>query len=349
MIDYCKLLGRKEVEFDLVGLDESLAGKHVLVTGAGGSIGSEICRKLMGYDFAILFPVCKSEASLMNLLSGFSSGHLNSVCSFIGDVTDAGRMEFIFSTAKPDLVIHCAAHKHVPLMEANPGEAIKNNVFGTMVVAEACARHKSQMVLVSTDKASNPTSVMGATKRLAEKCVLRSSNGRDGFCVARLINVIGSSGSVLEIWQRQLAAGERLTVTHPEMTRYFMTVREAATLILKAASLATGLERFVFDMDEPTKIVDLAKRFQEMHGVQREIHVTGIRPGEKLHEDSPCADAPHLASPGIRYNTFSYQEDYLSRLNRAVNAPAPDAIAALRECLPEYKTERQCQTLSQAV
>lgn len=337
-IDYCKLLGRREVKFDLNGLAEFLRGKCVLVTGANGSIGSEICRSFLEYPIAKLVQLFRSERGLVGPSAIREDAHGDiAIEHYIGDITDAARIDFLFRSTSPDIVFHTAAHKHVPLMERYPGEALKNNVFGTQVIANACVRYGSQLVFVSTDKASNPTSVMGATKRAAEICVQKASNGHDGFCMARLINVIGSSGSVLEIWKRQLDAGEQLTITHPEMTRYFMTMREAATLLLKAASIAKGNERFVFDMNTPTKILNLAERFQSENGIKRELKITSIRPGEKIHEDSPCDETENIISPGMRVIYLTEQEDFLSRLNRAVNASSDQAINTLQFCLPEYR------------
>jgi len=335
MLDYHKLLNRPEVHFDMHRVTAFLRGKRVLVTGANGSIGSEICRMLSGYPIAKLVQVFRSERGLFNC-AGLHDDH-GIIENCIGDITDSARMDYIFRTTQPNLVFHAAAHKHVPLMERYPGEAVKNNVFGTQVVVSACVRYGAQLVFVSTDKASNPTSVMGATKRAAEICVQRASTGHDGFCMARLINVIGSSGSVLEIWKRQLERGEQLTVTHPEMTRYFMTMRESALLLLKAASIAKGNERFVFDMNIPTRIIDLAARFQAESGVERDLLLTDIRPGEKIHEDSPCDETENIISSGIRVIYLSEQEDFLSRLNRVVNATSDQAIDALQFCLPEYR------------
>lgn len=338
-MDYCKLLGRKEVDFDLSGLDEFLKGKSVLVTGANGSIGSELCQSLVRYPIAKLVQLFRSERGLVGPSSIREGSHGQiKIEHYIGDITDAARMDFIFRETKPNLVFHAAAHKHVPLMERYPGEALKNNVFGTQVLTAACTRYGSQLVFVSTDKAMNPTSVMGATKRLGEVCVQQASSGHDGFCMARLINVIGSSGSVLEIWKRQLDAGEPLTITHPEMTRYFMTCREAALLLLKAASIAKGNERFVFDMNQSTKILELAHRFAETAKARAaRVSCIGIRPGEKIHEESPCDENATPVSPGIRAIYLSEEEDMWSRLNRAVNAAPEAARTALKDCLPEYQ------------
>lgn len=248
----------------------------------------------------------------------------------IADVCDADRIESVFRQFEPDIVFHAAAHKHVPLMEKHPCEAIKNNVFGTQNVCNSTQR---KMIFVSTDKAVNPTSVMGATKRVAEMIVAAA-----GFTTVRFGNVLGSSGSVVPIFQKQIDAGGPVTVTHPEMTRYFMSIPEACELMIHAAGMGTGGDTFVFDMGEPVKILDLAKRMIGNRKIA--IRFTGIRPGEKLHEELNDGQAEATEHPQIGRMPSTGNGDVdemLRRLRDAVRIDTNEAaIAALQECVPEY-------------
>jgi len=286
------LLGRLAVELDNAGVSRFLTGKNVLVTGAGGSIGSELCRQVAHFEPASLILVERSEFHLYSIHRTLLAEHPDLVITpVMCDVGDAARVDKIFEQEKPAVVFHAAAHKHVPMMELNPGEAVKNNVFGTLCVAEAAERHGVEaFVMVSTDKAVNPTSIMGATKRVAET-VIQALDARSEtkFVAVRFGNVLGSTGSVIPLFKEQIAAGGPVTVTHPDMVRYFMTIPEAAQLVMQSAAMGKGGEIFVLDMGEPVRIVDLARDLIRLSGFEPEVDITiefvGTRPGEKLFEE----------------------------------------------------------------
>lgn len=291
------LLRRQPVVLNLDEISGYLAGKRVLVTGAGGSIGSELCRQVAGYGPKSLVLLGKGENSLYEIEYELSLSHRSlPVAAAVGDVGDRGRMRQVFGEHRPQVVFHAAAHKHVPMMEANPGEAVKNNVFGTKTVAEAAVwAGTERFVLISTDKAVNPTSVMGATKRLAEEVVASmASRGRTKFVTVRFGNVLGSRGSVVPLFKRQIAAGGPVTVTHPEVERYFMTIPEAVQLVIQAGAMGRGGEVFVLDMGKPVKIVDLARDLITLSGLEPDVDIaiefTGLRPGEKLYEELLTAE-----------------------------------------------------------
>ena len=286
------LLGRDAVQLDSEALNSFLGGRTVMVTGAGGSIGSELCRQIARYRPGCLVLFELSELGMYTLREELTERHpdLSLVCA-IGDVKNASRVDHILGTHRPAVVFHAAAYKHVPLMEeVNAWEALRNNTFGTCVVGEAAIRHGvEKFVLVSTDKAVNPTNVMGASKRLAET-VCQTLNGRDGtrFEMVRFGNVLGSSGSVIPKFRDQIAAGGPVTVTHPDIVRFFMSIPEAAQLVLQAACMGQGGEVFVLDMGEPVRIVDLARNMIRLSGHTEDeigIEFTGLRPGEKLFEE----------------------------------------------------------------
>lgn len=286
------LLGREEVQLDLNAISEKITNKTILVTGAGGSIGSEICRQVLRFNPSKLLLLGHGENSIylidMELREKVPSGI--EIHPIIADVQDRKRIFEIVDMYKPDVIYHAAAHKHVPLMEQNPFEAVKNNIYGTKNVAEAADTFGvGHFVLVSTDKAVNPPNVMGATKRFAEMIVQNLAKGsKTNFAAVRFGNVLGSRGSVVPLFKKQIAAGGPITVTDPEMTRYFMTIPEASRLVIQAGTLAKGGEVFVLDMGEPVKIVDLAKNVIQLSGYTVEeigIKFTGKRPGEKLFEE----------------------------------------------------------------
>lgn len=285
------LLGREEVKLDLEAVARYLTGEVVLITGAGGSIGSELCRQVARFSPQRLVLLGHGENSIyeigLELQETFPNLEIHRV---IADIKDAQRIDAVFARFRPGVVFHAAAHKHVPLMEENPEEAIKNNVFGTLNVAEAAVRHGTKrFVLVSTDKAVNPISVMGATKRMAEYIIQCLSRTADTIFVAvRFGNVLGSRGSVIPLFQRQIAAGGPVTVTDPRMVRYFMTIQEAAQLIIQAGSMGKGGEIFVLDMGKPVRIIDLARDLIRLSGFEPgrdiPIKITGPRQGERLVE-----------------------------------------------------------------
>ena len=286
------LLERDVVRVDMGGLSELISGKTVMVTGGGGSIGSELCRQLAGYSpkELVIFDIYENNAYAIEqeLKSTFPELPIHVL---IGSVRDAGRIDSVMQQFRPAIVYHAAAHKHVPLMERSPLEAVKNNVFGTYNTARAAAKYGVEhFVLISTDKAVNPTNVMGASKRLCEM-IIQSLAGTSDTCFAavRFGNVLGSNGSVIPLFREQIKKGGPVTVTHPEITRYFMTIPEAVSLVLQAGAFAKGGEIFVLDMGNPVKISDLAKNMIRLSGFEPNVDIpivyTGLRPGEKLYEE----------------------------------------------------------------
>ncbi|KAF0819535.1 UDP-N-acetylglucosamine 4,6-dehydratase [Bacillus sp. ZZV12-4809] len=286
------LLGREPVKLDIDSISEKLTGKTVLVTGAGGSIGSEICRQVCKFQPEKLLLLGHGENSIYLIDMELRNKHKGEIeiVPVIADIQDRDRIFEVMETHRPDVVYHAAAHKHVPLMEYNPKEAVKNNVLGTKNVAEAADTFGvSTFVLVSSDKAVNPTNVMGSTKRIAEMVIQElDKHSTTKFVAVRFGNVLGSRGSVIPLFKKQIQAGGPVTVTHPDMTRYFMTIPEASRLVMQAGALARGGEIFVLDMGEPVKIVDLAKNLITLSGYKEEeigIEFSGIRPGEKMFEE----------------------------------------------------------------
>jgi len=295
------LLGREPINLDIASISKYIAKKNVLVTGAGGSIGSEICRQVAHFYPNKLVLLGHGENSIYSIELELKERYGDSaieIVTEIADLQDAAKMESVMRIHKPDVVYHAAAHKHVPLMERNPEEAVKNNVIGTMNVANAASWNGVKtFVMISTDKAVNPTSVMGASKRMAEMVIQSRNRGSNTkFVAVRFGNVLGSSGSVIPLFKRQIENGGPVTITHPEMVRYFMTIPEASGLVIQAGALAKGGEIFVLDMGEPVKIVDLAKNLIKLSGSSVEeigIKYTGIRPGEKLFEELLKEDEVH--------------------------------------------------------
>lgn len=291
------LLGREPVKVDLKGISSYLQGQVVLVTGAGGSIGSELCRQILKYTPKKLLLLDNCENNMYDIEMELKNTYPNiEILALVKDIRGKKTIEQIFSEHKPYVVYHAAAHKHVPLMEANPEEAIKNNVMGTYNVAQAADKYGvKKFVLISTDKAVNPTSVMGASKRLAEIIIQYiDKTSKTNFVAVRFGNVLESRGSVIPLFKKQIAASGPVTVTHPDMVRYFMTIPEAVELVIQAGVLAKGGEIFVLDMGEPVKILDLAKTLIRLSGFEPEkdieIVFTGIRPGEKLYEELLTAE-----------------------------------------------------------
>jgi FlaA1/EpsC-like NDP-sugar epimerase len=287
------LLGREKITLNTEEIAQYIKGETVLVTGGGGSIGSELCRQIARYSprLLLIFDNYENNAyELQNELLFSFKDQLN-VKVLIGSVRDRKRLEQVFSEYRPAVVFHAAAHKHVPLMEENPQEAIKNNVFGTINVAECADRYSSKrFVLISTDKAVNPANIMGATKRIAEMIIQNMDKNSDTIYTAvRFGNVLGSNGSVIPLFMKQIERGGPVTVTHPQITRFFMTISEAASLVIQAGAMAGGGEIFVLDMGEPVKIVDLANALITLSGLEPgvdiDIEYTGLRPGEKLYEE----------------------------------------------------------------
>ena len=293
-VDLKDLIGREEVKLDKVGIEEYIKDKVVLVTGGGGSIGSELCRQIAKYNpkLLLILDIYENNAyDIQNELS-FNEPNLNKKV-IIASVRDKFRLNQVISAYKPSIIFHSAAHKHVPLMEDNPGEAIKNNVLGTLNMVELAIQYKvEKFVLISTDKAVNPTNIMGATKRLCEMIVQAANNERGNkteFVAVRFGNVLGSNGSVIPLFKKQIKKGGPVTLTHKNITRYFMLIPEAAQLVLQAGAYAKGGEVFVLDMGKPVKIYDLAENLIKLSGYKPneeiKIQITGLRPGEKLYEE----------------------------------------------------------------
>jgi FlaA1/EpsC-like NDP-sugar epimerase len=330
------VLGREAVELDLASIASYVTGETVLVTGAGGSIGSELCRQIaaLGADRIIL--VDHTENALVDIERELAyERRFNSTVPVLADVKNRPKMRRTFDRFRPGVVFHAAAYKHVPLMEANPVESVRNNVFGTGVVAEVASEFGcKRFVLVSTDKAVNPKNVLGQTKALcewiAEAAAAREHNGTQ-FISVRFGNVLGSSGSVIPLFRRQIARGGPVTVTHPEMTRYFMTIPEAVQLIIQAGAIGESGEIYVLDMGPPVRIIDLAHNMIRLSGkepdVDVEVDFIGVRPGEKLHEELWAKDEesePTTHPKILRCNSMpvdpSWLEDELVELERLVEA-----------------------------
>jgi FlaA1/EpsC-like NDP-sugar epimerase len=291
-VDIEDLLGREPIKVDLEGIASYLSGKVVMVTGGGGSIGSELCRQIASYNPRKLIMLDNYENNLYEILNELKRNYPElDISPVIANIREMDRLDEVFCQYRPHIVFHAAAHKHVPLMEDNPEEAIKNNVFGTWNVANCADKYNAnRFVLISTDKAVNPTNVMGASKRIAEMIIQAiNTKSRTEFVAVRFGNVLGSNGSVIPLFRKQIENGGPVTVTHPDITRYFMTIPEAVQLVIQAGAMAEGGEIFVLDMGEPVKIMDLAKNLIRLSGFEPnediDIEITGLRPGEKLYEE----------------------------------------------------------------
>jgi len=354
------LLGRDPVPPNMVLLESSVRDKTVLVTGAAGSIGSELCRQILSLGARKLIALDNSEFGLYSLEASLSQrvaklGKKGMVVPLLGSVTDPARLETVFSTFRIDTVYHAAAYKHVPLVEHNGTEGIKTNVFGTWNVAECASRHGvERFILISTDKAVRPTNIMGATKRFAEM-ILQALDAHSAmtFCMVRFGNVLGSSGSVVPLFKQQIKAGGPVTVTHPEITRYFMTIPEAVQLVIQAGSMGTGGDVFVLDMGEPVRIADLARHMVRLSGREIrdagnpdgdiEIAFTGLRPGEKLYEELLIGDNvlgtehPKIMRALERMLPLPEMQGAMNRLRRAIDAnDAEEQRRILVECIEGY-------------
>ena len=350
------LLGREPVQLDNENLHGFLSDKVVMVTGAGGSIGSELVRQIIVYQPKLLILIERAEFALFQIEQELSKHFSGAILPLLADVSDEPRMREIFDRYRPEVIFHAAAHKHVPLMETNAAEAIKNNVFATRLIGELAGEFAVRdFVLISTDKAVNPTSVMGASKRIAE-IVLQNLNQiySTNYMAVRFGNVLGSTGSVIPIFREQILKGESVTVTDPKMTRYFMTIPEAAQLVLQAGALGTGGEIFILDMGEPIKILDLAEDMIRLSGLKPyediDIAFTGIREGEKLFEELEITGENLLKTmhPKIfigKIAAYKTEEvaNILSNFHQAVEANSETRIRHLiNHFLPEAKiTERE--------
>ena len=346
------LLGRPVIHLDQAEVRSLFVGKRVLVTGAAGSIGSELVRQLAEMGTAELVLVDIAESGLYDVqmeLTDKRQGQNLKV--LVADVRDRRRMEEVFATHKPQVVFHAAAYKHVPLMEAQPDEAVRTNVAGTRLIAElACAHRAERFVFISTDKAVNPTSVMGASKRVAEMVIdAQAQQCATVFVTTRFGNVLGSSGSVIPLFRRQIAAGGPVTVTHPEVNRFFMTIPEACRLVLEAAAMGKGREIFVFDMGTPVRIADLAEKMIRLSGKEpgSEIPIvyTGLRPGEKLYEELLATSENTLPTHHPRIligrvatvDPASVVPAVDALLQTARNGSSSELVRMMQDLVPEYK------------
>ena len=344
------LLGREPIRVQLDEIMGYVAGKVVLVTGGGGSIGSELCRQVAAHEpkQLIIFDIYENNAYdiQQELKNKFPALDLTVL---IGSVRNTHRMNSIFEKYRPDIVYHAAAHKHVPLMEDSPNEAIKNNVFGTYKTALAADRYGvKRFVLISTDKAVNPTNIMGASKRICEMIIqMMNRHSKTEFVAVRFGNVLGSNGSVIPLFKKQIEKGGPVTVTHPDIIRYFMTIPEAVSLVLQAGALAKGGEIFVLDMGEPVKILDLAENLIRLSGYKPyediDIEFTGLRPGEKLYEELLMSEEGlqetankliHIGKP-IEFDDDKFREQ-LDALKRAAEHDSASIIQLVKEIVPTY-------------
>ena len=354
------LIERDTIELNREGVASQIKGKSVLVTGAAGSIGSEIVKQLISYNPAKLLLLDNSEEGLYLLDSYIHEHHRLAYSTFVevivGDICDENRMNKLFAVHKPDFVFHAAAYKHVPLMEDNPSEAVKTNVGGTRNIANLSVNHGvEKFVMVSTDKAVNPTNVMGASKRIAEIYVQSLNNKlqKDGtaqtkFITTRFGNVLGSSGSVIPRFRKQIEEGGPVTVTHPDITRYFMTIPEACQLVLEAGYMGNGGEIYIFDMGNSTKIIDLAKKMIQLSGLKLgqdiQIVITGLRPGEKIEEElladqenTIATHHPKIMIGQVRVYDFMIISDQIGKLMSILkNQNAFEIVTLMKEIVPEY-------------
>jgi len=361
-VDINDLLGREPVQLDLDLIGQFIRDKVVLITGAGGSIGAEMCRQVGQFAPRTLVLVEQAENPLFFIERELGQRFPQiDIQAHIADVVDDRRLDRLFARYRPQVVIHAAAHKHVPLMEINPGEAVKNNVLGTRVVAQAAHRHDAaHFVFISTDKAVNPTSIMGSSKRLAEmvvQCLAKRS--RTNFVMVRFGNVLGSNGSVIPVFRQQIAAGGPVTVTHPDMRRYFMTIPEASQLVLQAAALGRGGEVFVLDMGEPVKILDLARDLITLSGFRAgediEIKFTGVRPGEKLFEELATTGENMLPTRHPKIAIWKNEPPDEAALNAALDrlldaayrGSRHEIVRIIKELVPEYVGDVDCVQLQQ--
>ena len=355
------LLGRDEIKISLDEIRANFANKTILVTGAAGSIGSELCRQLatFGIKKLVMFDNAETPMHYIRLELEDKFKELT-IVPIVGDVRQPKRLEFVFATHKPQVVFHAAAYKHVPLMEENPCEAVLVNVYGSRNVADMCIKHEAEMmVMISTDKAVNPTNIMGCTKRLAEIYVQSlgtaisdgTIDGKTKFVTTRFGNVLGSNGSVIPRFREQILAGGPVTVTHPEITRFFMTIPEACRLVMEAATMSKGNQIFVFDMGESVKIVKLAERMIELAGFKVgediKIKFTGLRPGEKLYEEvlsnkENTIETNHSKIRIAKVREYDYNDaangvDKLRDL--AYDVEIRDMVTLMKQIVPEFKSQ----------
>lgn len=355
-VDVEELLGRDQVQLNMNEVKSYIYGMTVLVTGGAGSIGSEICRQVLddGCKKLIIFDF--NENGLFEIDNELSARHSRDKYeTILGSIREQGRLEEVFSKYKPEVVFHAAAHKHVPMMEWNPLEAIKNNVFGTLNVAKAADKHKvKKFILISTDKAVNPPNIMGASKRIAELCLqMMDAISNTEYAAVRFGNVLGSNGSVVPFFKHQIAQGGPVTVTHPDIKRYFMTIPEAVQLVLQAGAMAEGGEIFVLDMGEPVKIVDLARTLIQLSGLEPDkdimIEFTGLRPGEKLFEEINLSEEEVSKTSNDKIFVLKQGEHnyikishMIKILNRQLSSANPEtALLTVHDMVPTYNYQHE--------
>ena len=352
------LLGRDPIKLDNHNIKSLINGKVVLVTGAGGSIGSELCRQIMLHNPKQMLLLDNYENSLYDIELELKTNHPNDdIRAVVANIREKERLDSIFEKYTPEIVFHAAAHKHVPLMENNPTEAIKNNVFGTYNLVDCSDKYDvKRFILISTDKAVNPTNIMGATKRLCEMIIqAKDKSSNTEYVAVRFGNVLGSNGSVVPLFKKQLAHGGPLTVTHKEITRFFMTIPEAVALVLQAITYAEGGEIFVLDMGEPVKIYDLAKSLIELSGYtlgeDMEIEITGMRPGEKLYEEllmneENLQETKHekifiTESMDFTMDDIENKLDMFRKIIDNENTSKEEIKQTMKECVPTYKEPQE--------
>ena len=349
------LLGRDPVEVNVEEIIGYVRGQVVLVTGGGGSIGSELCRQIAGHEprQLIIFDIYENNAYEIQQELKMKYPELD-LAVLIGSVRNTARVEDVFAKYRPDIVYHAAAHKHVPLMEDSPREAVKNNVFGTLKVARAAGRWGTKkFVMISTDKAVNPTNIMGASKRICEM-IIQNENLKAGteFVAVRFGNVLGSNGSVVPLFKKQIEQGGPVTVTSPDIVRYFMTIPEAVSLVLQAGAYARGGEIFVLDMGEPMKMVDMARNLIKLSGFRVDedikIEFIGLRPGEKMYEELLMNEEGlretanrmiHIGRP-IEFDSAEFERQ-LERLQEASLKEDGDIRETVREIVPTYSYDTE--------
>ena len=352
------LLGRKPIKLDHPEIEDEMRGKVILVTGAAGSIGSELARQIARRDYKKLILLDQAESALYDLQQSIKANFSEHLHCIVGDVRNYAFMQRVFAEYKPDLVFHAAAYKHVPLMEANPYESIQTNVLGSKIVADLCMEYGAKkMVMVSTDKAVNPTNVMGATKRMAEIYVSScSGKSNTSFIITRFGNVLGSNGSVIPLFEKQMANGGPLTLTHPEITRFFMTIPEACQLVQEAGVMGKGGEIFVFDMGKSVKIIDLAKRMIKLKGYRYpediDIKIVGLRPGEKIYEELLANNEntvkthhPKIMIAKVNHDELSFKAERINAICEQIleaDKELPDfmqLVAGMKQIVPEFKSQ----------
>ena len=347
------LLQRTPIELDIKNISAQLTNKKILVTGAAGSIGSELCRQILKFNPLELILIDQAESAIYDLENEIRLRHSNHIYSYIADITNRSRIFQIFEKHTPQIIFHAAAYKHVPLMEQHPFEAINTNIIGTKNVSDIASEFNCEkFVFISTDKAVNPTNVMGATKRAAE-IYIQSLNNIDGnitkFITTRFGNVLGSNGSVIPLFKKQIENGGPIYVTHPEITRFFMTIPEACQLVLEAGALGNGSEIYIFDMGMPVKIVDLAKNLIKLYGLKEDIDIkikySGLRPGEKLYEELLADKENTLPTHNnkimiARVNEYSFSivSDFICNIIQNIenNGSIYELVQELKKLIPEY-------------